>query len=265
MLQDTSQLLVCINLNTYIMKTLRLFAVLLTLLVVCNSCYMFKKSTSYYGIELDDNKVVFLVDISGSMENKIERDAKGQIISSVTNKAVDAVSDQIGGAVGSMVGKTIKKQMTKLEKAKKKIIPVINGFTEESYFTIITFENDIRLWRKELVQATSANKKLAVVSVKALESGGGTNISDALEEAFHLAGAGVNDPEKELEVETVFLLSDGEPSAGKHTNTRDILEAVESWNPLKRVTIHTIGLGDNHDRDFMRQLAEDNGGTYIDK
>ena len=123
------------------MKTLRRILVFASLLAICNSCYMLKKSTSYYGIELNSSKVVFLVDISGSMENKIERDAKGEIIAAATNKAVDAVSDQIGGAVGSMVGKTIKKQMTKLEKAKKKIIPVINGFTEENYFTIITFEN----------------------------------------------------------------------------------------------------------------------------
>jgi len=226
---------------------------------------MAKKSHDYYGIDLDSKKYVFLIDISGSMENKIEKDAKGVVLNVATNAAANSVGKIIGGSVGNMVSNKIKKSLTKLEKAKKNLIPVINGFTEENYFTIITFENDIKLWREELIPANSKNKKLAVAYIKSLKSGGGTNISDALEEAFKLAGEGVNDEAEMLDVETVFLLSDGEPSAGKYTSTQQISQKVEEWNGLKRLQIHTVGLGDNHDEEFMKNMAVDNGGVYINK
>lgn len=227
---------------------------------------MVKKSDKYYGIELKESKYVFLIDISGSMENQAEKDVQGRIISKATDKVADKISDKVGGGeIVGLVNNQIKKQMTKLEKAKKKIIPVINGFTEDNYFTIIIFDNEIRMWKKELVQATKANKKKAVVYVKALKADGGTNISDALETAFDLAGDGVKDSTKALNVETIFLLTDGEPSAGKITAPDEIIDAVNEWNKLKRVKIHAIGLGENHDKQFMREIAEQNNGMYIDK
>jgi uncharacterized protein with von Willebrand factor type A (vWA) domain len=247
------------------MKSKLIFLVSFAFLLLTNSCYMVKKSHDYYGIDLESKKYVFLIDISGSMENKIEKDAKGVVLNVATNVAANTVGRAIGGSVGNMVGNKIKKSLTKLEKAKKNLIPVINGFTEENFFTVITFENDIKLWREELIPATSANKKLAVAYIKALKSGGGTNISDALEEAFKLAGKGVNDETEVLDVETVFLLSDGEPSAGKYRSTQQILQKVDEWNELNRLQIHTVGLGDNHDEEFMRKMAVDNNGTYINK
>ncbi|MEA2041137.1 MAG: VWA domain-containing protein [Bacteroidota bacterium] len=238
---------------------------LLFVIIAVSGCYMTKKSTDYYGVELKEKRFVFLVDISGSMENKIEKNAKGIVVSKATNIVANQVEDKIGGEIGGLVSKKIKKSLTKLEKAKKKIIPVINGFTDEHYFTIILFENDIKLWKNGMVQATGFNKKSGVAHVKALKSGGGTNISDALEMAFDLAGDGTSDPSKSLNVETIFLLTDGEPTAGKYTNPDDILEKVSVWNPNRRVTVHAIGLGDNHDKEFMRKIAEQNNGVYIDK
>jgi uncharacterized protein YegL len=226
---------------------------------------MTKKSKDYYGVELKEKRYVFLVDISGSMENKIEKDGKGQVIDMATNKAADVAGELVGGEIGGMISSSIKKSMTKLEKAKKKIIPVINGFTEENYFTIMTFENNIKMWKKEMVQATSANKKKAVAYIKMLKAGGGTNISDALEESLKLAGDGTKDSTITLNVETVFLLTDGVPSAGQFTNTEDILKALSGWNSLKRVIVHSVGLGDNHDKVFLEKMAEQNNGIYIDK
>lgn len=246
-------------------KTIFIITVALVLLVSIPSCYMMKKSTDYYGVELNEKRYVFLVDISGSMENKIEKDAAGQVLDVATNKAADAAGNLVGGEVGSMISGSIKKSMTKLEKAKKKIIPVINGFTEDNYFTIITFENNLKMWKKEMVQATASNKKKAVAYIKMLHAGGGTNISDALEKSLELAGAGTADSTVALNVETVFLLTDGVPSAGKYTRANDILTHLSEWNKLKRVIVHSVGLGDNQDKDFLQKMADQNNGVYIDK
>jgi len=242
-----------------------LFVIATLVIVISSGCYLTKKSSSYYGVDLNEKRYVFLVDISGSMEGKVEKNAAGKVLTKATNKVANKIGSTIGGSLGNMVSGQIKKSLTKLQKAKKKIIPVINGFTEDNYFTIIIFENNVKLWKKEMVQATKFNKTRAVAYLKTLKSGGGTNISDALEEAFILAGNGASDAAKKLNVETIFLLTDGQPTAGKHTNTNDILNKVSEWNSLKKVKVHAVGLGDNHDKEFMRKMAEQNNGIYINK
>ncbi|MCF6239811.1 MAG: VWA domain-containing protein [Bacteroidales bacterium] len=231
-----------------------------------SGCYMTKKSTEYYGIETGtSNKIVYVLDISGSMEGKAEKDLQGNIVSTAASKTGNFVGNKIGGQLGNLVKKQTNNQLTKLGKAKKELMPAIRGLSEDKWFTIIVFENRVKKWRKNLVQATSANKNLAIAYLENLHSGGGTNLSDALEEAFQLAGSGATDANAELGVETIFLLSDGSPTAGKITNTNQILEEIGKWNSAQRVKIHTIGLGEDCDKDFMKKIAEQNSGQFIDK
>ncbi len=74
------------------------------------------------------------------------------------------------------------------------------------------------------------------------------------------------------------MLSDGLPTAGKATVPEQILARVRALNRLRRVRIHTIalllgaqpdaergGVGETADMtDFMRRLAEQNGGIFIE-
>jgi len=43
----------------------------------------------------------------------------------------------------------------------------------------------------------------------------------------------------------------------------DILREVNEANELRRIVIHTIALGE-FQKDFMRRLAQENGGVFID-
>lgn len=242
--------------------------------VLFQGCYSLKKSEDYYGIKTEEIKnVVFILDISGSMEFIAEKNAKGEIIASTTNYAADkassTVSNAIGGEAGNIAGsllnKKVKKSVTKLQKARKKLIPAIKGLPETTMFDVIVFENGVKLWKKKLVPATKANKLQAQTFIEALKAGGGTNIYDAVKSAFDLAGDGAKDSTIALNVETIFLLSDGAPSSGPVTNPDGIRTDVKKWNLLQRVKIHSIGLGDDCDEKFMRGIAEDNGGIYVDK
>ncbi|MDF1546471.1 MAG: VWA domain-containing protein [Bacteroidales bacterium] len=237
------------------MNTLKKLFLLASVAVLFSACYMTKKSTDYYGIETTTSKkIAYVIDISGSMEGKAETDLQGNIISTAGSKVGNMVGNKIGGKVGSIIGKQTNNQLTKLGKAKKELMPSIRGLSEDTYFTIVIFENDVKKWRNDLVQATSANKNIAIAYLEALKSGGGTNISDALEETFDLQG-----------VETIFLLSDGEPTAGKITSTDGIINKTAEWNSSKSVKIHTIGLGEDCDKEFMKKLATENSGQFIDK
>ncbi len=248
------------------MKHIKHSAIFLALALILPGCYMMKKSESYYGIDTGDSKkFVFLVDISGSMEGKAETDLQGNVVAEASRAAADKVGGAVGGVAGNLIRSQTREQLTKLGKARKELIPAIRGLSEDSRFTVVTFENRIGMWMQELKPATPANKNLAIAFINQLESGGGTNIYGSLEKAFELAGEGARDPDKEPGVETIFLLSDGEPSSGKVTSNSGILQAIRDWNPKKRIRIHTIGLGEDCDKDFMQSISDENGGQFIDR
>jgi len=231
------------------------FLIVAIIATLFSGCYMMKKSDTYYGIETGSSKkVVYVLDISGSMEGKAETDLKGNVITTVGSKTGNLIGNKVGGKVGNIISKQTNNQLTKLGKAKKELMPSIRGLSEDTYFTIIVFENNVKKLNKQLVQANSTNTNLAIAYLEKLESGGGTNMSDALEEAFALT-----------DVETIFVLSDGSPNEGKIPDTQGILDAVSKWNSAKKVKIHTIGLGEDCDKEFMKKLAEQNGGQFIDR
>ena len=94
---------------------------------------------------------------------------------------------------------------------------------------------------------------------------GTTNILDALREAFRIAGSGATKKDAPVVVDTIYLLTDGSPTdeRGFPEDAGRILAAVRRWNALGRVTIHTIGVGNDLNKPFLERLAKDNGGTFL--
>jgi hypothetical protein len=64
-------------------------------------------------------------------------------------------------------------------------------------------------------------------------------------------------------VDTVYLLTDGHPTAGRITDSRHLAAEVERLNELTGVVIHTVGVGRDHDSWLLRQLSETSNGIYI--
>ena len=79
---------------------------------------------------------------------------------------------------------------------------------------------------------------------------GGTNLYDGLEKSL-----------MDGNVDTVMLLSDGAPGAGRYVATPDILRAVRRLNQTRRIAIHCVSLG--RDSELLRRLARENGGKYV--
>jgi Mg-chelatase subunit ChlD len=118
------------------------------------------------------------------------------------------------------------------------------------YINLIFFETTIDPWQKKLVPL-SRFRPQALKAVKALKTRGGTNIYDTLEMAF-----------EDKDVDTIYLLSDGAPGSGKIVDTTEILKEIRKKNRSRQIIINTISLGTSS---FMRDLAEQNGGTYVEK
>ncbi|GAB4157425.1 MAG: hypothetical protein Kow00107_06680 [Planctomycetota bacterium] len=188
---------------------------------------------NYHGLKTRSKNMAFCIDFSGSM-----------------SAMVTSVESDYAGE-----GKKLK-ETTRMEMVKEELIRVIRSLKSDTYFNIIGFETNILRWRDGQVQATKENREAAISWVSRLEPTGGTNIFDALEAAFGLqAGKYAMTPD------TIFLLSDGSPGAGRITDPAEILEEIGRINRTRNVIIHTIGVGTGGEA-FLKSLAEQNGGIY---
>ncbi|MCU0724297.1 MAG: VWA domain-containing protein, partial [Planctomycetes bacterium] len=127
------------------------------------------------------------------------------------------------------------------------------------------YHHEVFRWKPAMVEAKGGARKQAVEFVEAMVADGNTNIYDALKLAFTYAGMGARDKHYDIGADTIFFLSDGQPNRGAVTATAAILAEVARWNELKRVKIHAVGVGKDHDAAFMRSLAESSGGTYVNR
>ncbi|MEY2981910.1 MAG: hypothetical protein RL562_2137 [Planctomycetota bacterium] len=149
---------------------------------------------------------------------------------------------------GSMTAKVGEK--TKLRAAQDQLIAVLRKLQPTQKFGLIGFGTDVGAWEPALVPASPKNVDEAVAWVERLAIRGSTNIYDSLERALAFEG-----------VESIFLLSDGGPSAGRFVAMDQIRAAVRVQNRDQRVRINTILIGGSaREQDFMRKLAGENDG-----
>ena len=232
-------------------------AVLVRLALVAGSsslaggCYLFQSSETFYGLKTSGQKVVFVVDISGSMEGKNEGTLQDRVTGMAVQSSGNAIGNAIGGSVGSFIGRQSTSEVTKLGGAKRELIPAIQGLPDTSSFSIITFGNDVKPWMLGMAQASGRNTNIAAAFVKDLEANGGTPARKALEEAFNYQDATL-----------IFFVSDGQPT---DSSAADILARVRELNAQRHVVVSTVGLGADQDEKFLTALASENGGRYVKK
>ncbi len=169
----------------------------------------------FYGIPVRSHRVVYVLDVSGSM------------------------SAQFG--TGS----------TRIKVARESLKTALKKADKSSLVNVIFFDNKVRSYAKKSVpirRKGELNKLLAYVD-KARPLGG-TNIHGALLAAF-----------KDPRVDTIFLLSDGDPSTGEITDIQDLATAILRLNRARRVKIHCVAVG--LESPLLRRLAGSTGGQYV--
>ena len=145
--------------------------------------------------------------------------------------------------------------VSKIQKAKDNLKGVLEQFTADTRFGIIAFESRVTAFQSELLRANRNGKKEANDWVDALKATSGTNVYDALIMALDLPS-----------VDTVFLLSDGAPSAGAITDQDEIIRVITSKNRFRRIRINTIGISvAGGTAKFMKELAERNFGEFVSR
>jgi hypothetical protein len=138
---------------------------------------------------------------------------------------------------------------TRIDAMKSELRRLVKTFDKRTYFNLYFFESGYKKLFKRLTPRNKKSQKAASKFLGGVSARGGTNLYDPLEDALQ-------DPN----VDTIYLLSDGRPSAGKYTDVDDILRSVRRLNRLRKIQINTIAIGS--DSKLMRRLARQNGGFY---
>lgn len=227
-----------------------LLAIALVTGLASSGCHAVQTSTDYYGIDTTGQSVLFVIDVSGSMEGKQEGTIQDQVQAEAASRTGNAVQRTVGGTVGRMLGRRVRSEANKLGAAKRELIPAIRGLDESTTFNIIAFGDNIRVWKNDLIPATATNRNTGAVYVDRLSADGGTPMNAALERAF------------QFRAQTIFLLTDGQPT---DASAQSILELVGRLNSRRTTTVHTVGLGPDQDADFLADLAEQNGGRFVER
>jgi HEAT repeat protein len=143
-----------------------------------------------------------------------------------------------------------KRESTRVELAKRELTKTLRGLKEGTAVNIISFNSSFHPMAKNVTPLSKASRARTIKYVEDLKTAQGTNIFDTLSAAL-----------VDKNVDTIFLLSDGQPTQGKYTDPATILREIRKINLVRNVTINTIAIGE--ELAFMKQLAQENGGKYV--
>lgn len=175
------------------------------------------QKAEYHGIAVPRGGVVFILDISGSMEQN-----------------------------------RISKQQNFFEYFNAALIETLQRLDTDTDFNVIVFSDRVRVWKDTLMPGNAQNIADAIQFLRSTRPGGPTNIYESLLGAFEF-----------LETQTIFLMTDGEPTVGPITETDAIVAEITHINRDRRIVINTIAAGQAK-REFLEELAAANGGQAVD-
>ncbi len=185
----------------------------------------------FYGIQTRSKRIVFCIDISGSMDFPLD----GQ-----------------GG-----------KRPARILRAKQELLKALGALRSDASFAIVVYNAGVATWNEGRMRlATGRTKEQARRFVEGLEPLGATNIFDALQLSLQICGA-PRGKQHEPRGDTIFFLTDGRPTAGKIVDARLILQEITRLNRQYGVVIHAIGVSKEQNHTFLRLLAKRNRGRYV--
>ncbi len=210
-------------------------------------------SKKFFTLSLDSDKLVFIIDISGSMEKKdppMEKPKEGPKKGSTSVKKREPKPKKVDPSKLPITRQ-------RLFRVKKELKSTIQNLPSNVFFTIISYNHNVVFLDDRapaLVQASSANKTRATQWVDRLKAEGETWTDTAFERLF-----------KEIDnFDTVIFLSDGMPYRAKTLDKEVVRKSIRTINRYQKARIHTIGFlqAGRNLSNFLQLVAKDNDGTF---
>ena len=146
----------------------------------------------------------------------------------------------------------------KLDQAKDALRYILKNLNKEDRFNVIVYSDSTEPMFDRLV---GAREKLdeAMERIDGLDATGATNIHEALLTAMSMAPQRKDAKPGQHRPAYVIFLTDGQPTAGKKTDEKDILSDTRNAN-TSNARIFTFGVGYDPNVRLLDKLAEENGG-----
>lgn len=195
--------------------------------------YTRHETTSYFNFPVESDRVLFILDVSGSMVWPDAPRDSGIKPADWKQRRIDIAHKELFAALKKLAaqnrGRLPKKKAD--EDAPVPDVPSEEGTEPPTLFNVATFAGVVTPWQKEAVLATEENADAAVAWLGKQLPRGGTATFDAL--AFGI---------DQLRIDTVYFLSDGVPSLGRFEERETILAELRRLNRFRRISINTIAL-----------------------
>jgi len=147
----------------------------------------------------------------------------------------------------------------KFEQLQDSFREIIDQLPEDDRFSIIMFDDEIKVYSEDLLDATGSNKNDAIAYLDGMNADGGTNLYDSLEKALDMLTY------SESRAPIIVMLTDGQPKQGKYTAEGPIREHIAGNNNIF-CPIFSLGFGSDVNFDFLSALSQENyaKGLQID-
>ncbi|MBL8728978.1 MAG: HEAT repeat domain-containing protein [Planctomycetes bacterium] len=204
------------------------------------------KYEKFFDLAIESDRVLFVLDFSGSM--------------------AEPMTLKQGSGTGAVPTATT---TTKAELVVSELKKLILSLPDGALVNLVVFGDEVRIWRQEgnrpaLVRLDDETRDdLLGNFLDNLRPSGSTNLYGALETALGFGDRGLYDKYYAAGFDTLYVISDGAPTAGKIVDKDEIRRRVREANNLRKIAIHCITFGDRNDTDFLRPMAEENGGRHI--
>lgn len=222
---------------------------------------------AYHGIPLDGERIVFVLDVSLSMGF--------------------GMRGRPGGRGGGPPRGGEDQGPIRIDLAKQELVRALGALSPTQSFNIVVFASGTESYETKLVDAAPRAVERAQKWVEELDLQQATALYDGLDLAFVLGGRPYADQFYEPEFDTLFVLTDGEPTLPpkpgapprgpggggpggrggpggiEYDSDEAILAAVERWDLFDRVVVHTIGVGGDINRGLLESLAREHGGRFV--
>ncbi|MAB81387.1 MAG: hypothetical protein CMJ89_18770 [Planctomycetes bacterium] len=178
---------------------------------------------TFYGLPVFSDRVTIVLDTSGSMSKKTY-----------------GLDDYSKGT-----------RVSRLSVARTQLKDLLERIPDGHRINVVLFDDEVNAWMKSVQRITPSSRRELVAFVDREMPDGGTNLYDAIELAM----------QDEL-CDTIYVLSDGQPTAGKIVQVDGIRRRILQLN--RRANIQFFGVSIGLISDLLRDLALRTQGRYIE-
>jgi hypothetical protein len=194
--------------------------------------------STFYGIAFNSTRVVFAIDMSTSMIDPTgwRPDVALEAEKLEGDRAIDV--------------------------AKYELRKIIRRMPDDALYNVVGIWGALSLLEERMVRSTKAARERSIKWVNELQLKSGTDLFGAIARGMEWTGGQWNAVIREDAVDTIYLLSDGQPTVGL-TDRAQVVERTLDTARYKKVVIHVIAVGaPAHGRILLKAIADGTGGTY---